>query len=74
MSQFEPIDDQTFRYQAGADLVYPLEGEGERYRLEWLEQYLTDNGLCSNGYEITKRTPVVTSPGVHLVYYEGKCI
>lgn len=72
-TRFEPGGDGTFEYEAyGVDSP-----SAEATRMEWLRQYLGDNGLCPDGYEIIDRRPVVTRTGLlengYTVYYKGRC-
>ena len=61
-----------------ASVEHPLESvSAEAERRIWLEQYLRDNRLCTNGYEVAQRKPVLKSKGllgdIYDVYYEGRC-
>ena len=78
MTEFEPLGESEFRYEATADVVYPAESAtAEAERMSWLETYLADNSLCPSGYEITERKPVLVQQAalgdVHRIYYTGTC-
>ena len=78
MTQFTPEADGTFTYRARAGGTYRLDDpEAEATRIRWLAQYLGDNGLCANGYEITDRETVVVTTGMfggmQDVIYRGEC-
>lgn len=75
LSKFEPTGPDSFRFEASADsYYYPLDDGGERARLGWLREYLRQNHLCADGYEITDRTEAVVQVGSYwTVYYEGRC-
>ena len=79
MSQFEPLSENTFKYSAKADLIYRYDtSDGEKARMEWLEQYLSDNGLCKNGYRIDSRKAVLIRKDLlgdwHDIFYYGHCV
>jgi hypothetical protein len=76
-SEFRPVG-EGFEYRAKASASYPESSAGaEAQRMDWLRQYLSDAGLCPNGYEITKRTPVLQQRAlladIYDIYYEGRC-
>lgn len=75
MTQFEPVGETAFRYEAKADLIYPLDSAGaEADRIAWLEQYLRDNGVCPGGYRIADRRSVLVRGPIHQIYYDGVCL
>lgn len=55
-TEFTPNGDGTFTYSV--DIVWPYT---DRERLVWLQEYLDDNGLCPNGYEVTESTTYTKS-------------
>jgi hypothetical protein len=76
-TEFEPLDG-GFRYVAISDFVYSLNGaNAEAVRMEWLEKYLADNGVCPDGYTLTDRKAVLVNDwvgeGTHKIYYQGEC-
>lgn len=70
---------EEFTFRALADSAYPLnEPEGEETRIRWMEEALTRNKLCLNGYVILKRQVLIKhinplGAKFHDVYYYGKC-
>jgi len=78
MTEFEPTGANEFRYKAFANAAYkPEDPESEATRIEWLQQYLTDNNLCPNGYVIDDRKSVyngtiLAAKTYDLIYY-GHC-
>lgn len=78
MTEFEPLENGRFRYEAATDAVYPADSPtAEAERMRWLEQYLADNAVCQDGYEITERKLVLVREAllgdVHRIYYSGTC-
>ena len=80
ITDFKPIDDSTFEYRASANPIQlPIDSEAaEAVRRRWLERYLTDNGFCPKGYEITQRrivfiSQVLVGP-VFDIFYNVSCI
>jgi major membrane immunogen (membrane-anchored lipoprotein) len=78
ITSFEPMANNEFRYQAFADATYsPTDPDDEAIRLNWLQQYLNDNDLCANGYEITDRKQVLKSKSafadIYDIIYYGRC-
>jgi hypothetical protein len=78
ITTFEPGRENKFSYRAYADAVYPeASRDAENIRIDWLEQFLTDNSFCSNGYTIFKRQPVLKRKGllgdVYDIFYYGRC-
>jgi hypothetical protein len=75
-TDFEPTE-QGFRYRGLANAIYEIDTEdGEAWRMEILQSYLTDNDICPKGYEITSRKPVVVNGkggSVYWVHYQGRC-
>ena len=68
---------ESFEMRALAASDYP-EGDtrAEAIRIDWLERYLSLNGLCPNGYTITNRTAVRIGSFIgdsHDIFYEGRC-
>jgi len=78
LTTFEPLKNNRFRYEAKAGPVYrPDTAAGERTRISWLQQYLTDNKLCPNGFTIEQRKVVLVRRAAladlyNIIYY-GKC-
>lgn len=77
-SSFKPKGDGTYEYEAFAGIGLPADSPAaEATRIEWLEQYLVDNRLCPNGYEIRSRQPVVVASNAlgtgHRIYYTVAC-
>jgi hypothetical protein len=67
-----------FRFEANASSIeYPPEDAEEATRRQRLKRYLDDNGLCPDGYEITRRLPVVIDEirlgTPYRIIYEGHC-
>lgn len=63
-------DARYFKYKAVADKwQYPLDDDGEKMRIEWLEQWLEDSGMAGKKYEIVSREVVQRYGQVHDVYY-----
>lgn len=78
MSEFEPMGDSSFRFQAKADAIYPeASPAAESERMRWLQTYLDNNGLCRSGYELTDRKVVLVSEALlgdlKTIYYQGRC-
>lgn len=78
LSILEPYPDGKFKYKSFASVGY-REGDdrAETVRLNELQRRLDINNLCSNGYEITRRTAVLNyqavSAGVYDIFYYGRC-
>lgn len=75
-TEWRPTGEQTFIYEAGAfDHDDPL--AKSKTVAKWLDQYLSDNGMCPDGYEITDRQVVIRGKNlrgtIHWVYYTGQC-
>ena len=74
ITQFEPFADGTFRYQAFADRIYPVDSPGaEQDRLGWLGEFLRESNMCPSGFNVTERKAVQKSYLVYDVIYYGKC-
>ncbi len=73
-TSFEPFSDGSFKYVGLSNLLYPLDDEGETYRIAWLEKHLKMNDLCADGYEITERKTANFAPHAYRVYYTGHCV
>lgn len=78
-TRFEPTKIENkyayFRFTAFADIAYPLDSdEAEKTRINWLEQWLSDNGYTGIKYELLSRRPVLRNKGligdVYDVYYD----
>jgi hypothetical protein len=77
-TSFEIQEEDKFVYEAWADAIYPLEEkEAEDYRISFLKEYLADNNLCPNGYEISRRQPILKDKALlgpsYRIFYYGKC-
>ena len=67
---------ESFEMRAGAPRGLEGDARAEAIRIDWLEHYLSLNGLCPNGYTITNRTAVLISDFLgesHNIFYEGRC-
>jgi hypothetical protein len=79
MSEFEPLGGDRFRYEATTAALTDPENDpdAEATRMRWLQTYLSDNGMCPDGYLIDERKPVVRSQTLglvsHRIYYRGRC-
>ncbi len=74
ITHFEPFADGTFRYQAFADRVYPVDSPGaEQDRMGWLGEFLRENSMCPNGFTVTERKAIMKRGLVYDVIYYGKC-
>jgi len=67
-----------FEFRAIADAAYPEASEnGEAWRMRWLQQRLSESGVCPRGYVITSRKARQLSSGalgsIYDVYYRGRC-
>ena len=52
-------DESVLVFEAKAGAAYPADSEpAEAVRMEWLQAWLTQRGLCPNGYEIVGREPI----------------
>jgi hypothetical protein len=77
-SRFEPIGPGEFRFEAEAG-IDKAEGSqsAEAERRTWIEEYVRDNRVCGNGYNIVERKPVLVRQAllgpVHRIYYRGRC-
>lgn len=77
MSRFEPTDD-GFSYVSSANATYPEnDAAAEQTRMDWLQEYLSLNAVCPNGYDITARKPVLIKKAllgdVYSIHYTGRC-
>lgn len=79
LTEFEPLGDGHFRYEAAADSIsYPPESQAaEAKRMEWLEGYLADNSYCPDGYLISSREVVLKHEALigtgYQIFYRGEC-
>lgn len=79
LSSFEPIGASEFRFKARADAMVYREDttDGEEERMRWLQQYLTDNGICPTGYDIVSRRVVIVAERlmgrINDIFYTGRC-
>lgn len=75
---FEPMTIEGapgFKYMGFSDNIYPLDSEAaEQQRMDWLNEWLSDNSYCQGGYKITSRTPVKQTWATHYIYYQGVCL
>jgi hypothetical protein len=77
-AHLDPLSDTGFRYTVGTNAVADKDDpDAERVRLRWINEAVTGNNLCGNGYEIIGRKEIFQrrSLGVDLydIRYEGKC-
>jgi hypothetical protein len=72
-TDFEPTGPGTFKFKTLIAPQYPDNPTGEAARMEMLQGWLTNNGMCKAGYEITSRQPVQRSAFVSDVFYHGRC-
>lgn len=78
-TEFKPdVSSGTFEFKATADAAYPAgDPAAEARRIGFLEQYLTDNGICPSGYAITNRQEVHVHSGllgsIVDILYSGRC-
>jgi hypothetical protein len=79
VSHFEPLPNGEFQFEAKADSNFnpPQDGKGEWTRMQWFEEYLSENRLCPNGYEIAERNTTLVRESVlgneYLIRYKGHC-
>lgn len=73
LTRFEPAGPYAFSFDAEATVFYPLEGTGERVRMDWLETWLREADMCPDGYQLTGRRAIRSGPTTHRVYYTGRC-
>lgn len=78
MTEFEPLEGDSFRFEADADVIYPAASPtAEEERMRWLRTWLDNNSMCADGYRITERKVVLTSEAllgeVNRIYYRGEC-
>ena len=72
-TDFKPVAG-GFNFRAPAGPQYPVDTPaGEASRMKMLDEWLTSNKVCPNGYVISSRQPVQRTPFVHDVFYEGRC-
>lgn len=73
--EFEPLPDNRFRFEAGADSLFRQvdDPSAEADRLKTLQRFLDENHYCLKGYTITERKPVVVDGSFHRIYYQGVC-
>ena len=69
ISQFTPLPDGRFQFRAQEAIIY-----SQRDRIAWLEQYLDDNGLCPNGYEIDQLMHIDNNALVDELFIAGHCV
>lgn len=80
MTSFEPYTEGSktmFRFKSERNEgVYKNDADGEAIRMKWLSEYVSDNSLCMNGFEIVSRN-IVKGGDVYGLresyYYVGKC-
>ena len=78
-TEFKPIGNSAFEYKALASPVLrPEDSSGAEFeRIVWLESYLSDNGFCPDGYEITERRAILLVTGLlgssYDIFYSGRC-
>lgn len=80
MTDFVPTPGGFHFVARAADLQYPEDDpHAESIRIKWLESYLADNDVCSGGYEISERRPILQTTSligirVYRVHYYGYCL
>lgn len=79
MSEFLVRNDEVFVMTASADAIYPIDSpRAEAIRTGWLEEYLSVNGMCLDGYAIDQRTVSIQNHGlfgtIGRLTYEGRCL
>lgn len=73
-TDFKPTGPGQFEFKTLAAPQYPLDtAEGEAARMRMLDEWVSKNAYCANGYEIISRQPVQRTAFVHDVYYRGRC-
>jgi len=80
MTSFEPFSEneqKMFRFNSlKNESVYPDDAAGESVRMAWLNEYISDNNYCQNGFLILSRQFVKGGDVYGLresYYYVGKC-
>lgn len=72
-TDFIPTAD-GWTYKTFADIANPIDSDiAERYRIQMLEIWLTENAMCSNGYTIKNKQSIRRNGPVFDVYYFGSC-
>lgn len=66
----------TYKATAGAGMAADS-AKGEQWRIQMLEEYLRDNGVCPGGYTIVDRREILVTTGVLAdivdITYQGAC-
>lgn len=75
---FEPLDD-GFKYIVSASGPYGIDdADAEQVRIDWINHFVEQNGLCPGGYEIVERKAARGKDAVGgeagYVFYTGRCI
>ena len=80
MTSFEPYTEngqKMFRFKSERnESVYPNDESGEAVRTTWINEYVSDNQYCINGFSILSREFVKGGDVYGLresYYYVGKC-
>ena len=61
---FKKTSDNQFQYTAQGNVDSPSNTEaGEQIRMDFLRNYMKQNGLCPDGYDILSRTPAPLQQG-----------
>lgn len=76
-SEFYPYDQlgqsERYTFKAIADFQYPADSkDAERIRIEWLQQWVSDNNLCANGYSLDNRKAIINNK-ITRIYYVITC-
>lgn len=76
-SEFYPYEQvgkkERYTFKATADLQYPPDSKNaEQIRMEWLQQWVSDNKLCVNGYTVDNRKQILNNK-ITRIYYVITC-
>lgn len=76
-SEFYPYDQlgskERYTFKANADFQYPADSkDAESLRMQWLQQWVSDNSLCGNGYTIDSRRAILNNK-ITRIYYVISC-
>lgn len=76
-SEFYPYDQigqkERYTFKATADFQYPADSkDAEQLRMQWLQQWVSENALCGNGYTIDSRRAILNNK-ITRIYYVITC-
>lgn len=76
-SEFYPYEQlgsrERYTFKANAAIQYPVDSkEAEQIRMDWLEQWVSGNKLCPNGYSVDSRKPILNNR-ITRIYYVITC-